>query len=154
MSIIGGVARQLKWFRRSSRGGAAVELAVITPLLVLLAIGVMDYGRVFFTSIAVANAARAGSEWGAFDNNRPLQLTDIQNFAMSDAQEFGITVNAARVCKCGDTVIGSCTSSCGAYGEARVFVVVTATKTVDMLLPYPGLPSTVLISQTATFRAQ
>ena len=153
MTIFGGVARQLKWFRRSSRGGAAVELAVITPLLVLLAIGVMDYGRVFFTSIAVANAARAGSEWGAFDNNRPLQQTAIQNFAMSDAQEFGITVNAQRVCKCGDTV-GSCTASCGAYGEARVFVVVTATKSVAMLLPYPGLPSTIAVSRTATFRAQ
>ena len=62
--------RHLLRLRSSEHGGALAELAVVLPLLILIAIGVMDYGRVYFTAIAVANAARAGAEWGSTPNCR------------------------------------------------------------------------------------
>ena len=142
---------------RHRRGGAMLELVVAMPLLVLLCIGVMDYGRVYFTSVAVSNAARAGAEWGitypayAFDPARQ------QSFAKLDGAEAGtITVTSSTVCRCAATTV-SCgsTTVCGSgYGEPRVFVTVTASKNVAMLLTYPGLPSTISIVRSATFRAQ
>jgi Flp pilus assembly protein TadG len=142
---------------RSERGGALVELAVVLPVLILIAIGVMDYGRVYYTSVTVANAARAGAEWGAY--GRTGSSTDdanIQNFAKIEGAEAGtLTVTSSHVCRCsptGSTV--SCTTSCGGYGVPQVYVTATATKSVALILRYPGLPPTVTISRSATFRAQ
>lgn len=148
------VFRRLSGLHRSERGGAMVELAVVLPVLILIAIGVMDYGRVYFTSVAVANAARAGAEWGAADIGHQTQFTNMENFARLDGAEAGtMTVTASRVCRCGATAV-ACSTSCGAYGPPRVYIQVVATKPVTMLLNYPGLPATVTVSRTATFRLQ
>lgn len=50
---------------RSRRGLSATELAVVLPVLISLVLGAVDFGRVFTTSIALANAVRIGAEQGA-----------------------------------------------------------------------------------------
>ena len=145
---------RLRNLKRSETGGAMVELAVIVPVLVLIAIGVMDYARVYFTSVAVANAARAGAEWGAYEMGRVNRSTENQNFAKQDGAEAGvITVTSGSYCECSGAKV-SCSTTCGAYGNPRVFVTDTASKTVTMLLRYPGLPATVTVRRAATFRVQ
>jgi Flp pilus assembly protein TadG len=147
--------RRLRRLHRSEHGGAMVELAVVLPVLILIAIGVMDYGRVFFTSIAVANAARAGAEYGTSITGKQNAQTEIQNFAKLDGAEAGtMLVTSNTVCKCGATVVACSGSTCAGYGVPRVYVSVTATKDVALLLKYPGLPTTVTITRTATFRLQ
>jgi Flp pilus assembly protein TadG len=136
-----------------------VELAVVLPVLVLIAIGVMDYGRVYFTSVAVANAARAGAEWGAFGKaGAHADNANIQNFAKLDGAEVGtMTVTSGFVCRCpGNSATVSCNlAECGSgYGPPGIFVTATATKTVALILKYPGLPASITVSRTATFRAQ
>ena len=42
-------------------GQALVEMAFVVPLLLLLALGVIEVGRYAYISILVGNAARAGS---------------------------------------------------------------------------------------------
>jgi Flp pilus assembly protein TadG len=147
--------RRLTRLHRSDHGGAMVELAVVLPVLILIAIGVMDYGRVFFTSIAVSNAARAGAEWGSAGIAYQTKNTEMQDFAKLDGVEAGtIVVTSSRTCRCGVTVV-ACTSVCGGgYGEPAVYIEVTASKAVTMLLKYPGQPATVNVSRTATFRLQ
>jgi Flp pilus assembly protein TadG len=131
-----------------------VELAVVLPVLVLIAIGVMDYGRVYFTSVAVSNAARAGAEYGTAIPGNQSQKTNIENFAKLDGAEAGsISVNSRTYCECGGTEVG-CTTMCGTSDPPRVFVEVTATKDVQLLLRYPGLPATVTVSRQATFPLQ
>ena len=148
------VLRRLTGLHRSESGGAMVELAVVLPVLILIAIGVMDYGRVYFTSVAVANAARAGAEWGAADIGHQTQFTNMENFAKLDGAEAApLTVTASRVCRCGATAV-ACSTSCGTYGPPRVFISVTASKVVTMLLNWPGLDPTVTVSRTATIRLQ
>jgi Flp pilus assembly protein TadG len=49
--------------RHRRRGASAVELAVILPLFVTLALGCVDFGRFAYTYIAVSNAARAAAAW-------------------------------------------------------------------------------------------
>ena len=43
------------------RGAAAVELAIIMPLLLLVIAGIVDFGRFFMTEIQLTNAAREGA---------------------------------------------------------------------------------------------
>lgn len=145
--------RRLSRFGRSEHGGAMAELAVVLPVLVLFAIGVMDYGRVFFRSIMVANAARAGAEWASYEVARSGNLTNAQDFAKLDGQEIsGLRVTSQKVCRCGDIVV-DCASVCAGYGVPRLYIQITALDSVDMLFNYPGLPAKIAISRTATFRA-
>ena len=141
-------------FRRSHSGSAALELAVITPFLVLLLIGVVDYGRVFYTSVTVSNAARSGAEYGAQSPITSGDTIGMKNFAQGDGQEAGtLGLTARRYCECGGAA-HSCDAVCTSGAAPDVFVEVKATKKVGMLFRYPGLLDTVTVSRMATFRSQ
>jgi Flp pilus assembly protein TadG len=42
-------------------GAAAVELALILPILILVIAGIVDFGRAYFTQVTLTNAAREGA---------------------------------------------------------------------------------------------
>jgi Flp pilus assembly protein TadG len=54
------------------RGVATVEMAVVLPLLLLLALACADFGRVVHGFIVVANAARCGAEYGSMHKFTPF----------------------------------------------------------------------------------
>ena len=43
------------------RGAAAVEFALVVPILLLLVFGIIDYGRFFFDSVSLRQGAREGA---------------------------------------------------------------------------------------------
>jgi Flp pilus assembly protein TadG len=150
----------LRRFIRSGKGGAAVELAVVFPIILLLIIAVVDYGRVFYTAVTVSNAARAGAEWGAqgpVTSNGPITTTDtvgMKSFAQSDGAEAGtLTVTPRVYCLCGG-VSHSCNTKCADNSAPEVYTEITARKDVSMLIPYPGLRNPLVVRRTAVFRSQ
>ncbi len=52
--------------RLREAGQSAVEFALVLPILLLLLIGVFDFGRAFYYYNAVANAAREGARAGVY----------------------------------------------------------------------------------------
>ncbi len=150
------VVRILKAFHRSDRGAALIELAVVLPVLALFAIGVAEFGRLYFAGITVANAAEAGALYGAQTTTSSTDIAGIKQAILNDAADVGVdSTKAISFCGCPDGTATDCkTGTCPSYGMPQVFVQATAWKTVTLLLRYPGLPSTVTISRTATFRAQ
>jgi Flp pilus assembly protein TadG len=46
---------------KRQRGAAAVELAILLPVVLLIIGGIVDFGRFFFTKIELTNAAREGA---------------------------------------------------------------------------------------------
>jgi Flp pilus assembly protein TadG len=50
--------------RRSERGAAAVEFAIVLPLLIAILCGTIDWGYYFFTREVVINAARHAARVG------------------------------------------------------------------------------------------
>ena len=151
-------ARQaIRNLRRSDVGTALVELAVVLPLLILLAIGAAEFGRIFFAAITVANAARAGAQFGAqkFQSGNSVGMTLA---AQNEAGDVGTIANfPSRFCRCPDGTAPPCTgvgATCGSDGAVQVFVKDSAVKTITMILKYPGLPDSVKVQRTAVFRAQ
>lgn len=55
--------RQLLRRGRSQEGSAAVEFAVVLPILMLLLAGFFDFGWLFFWQHSVSNASRAGARY-------------------------------------------------------------------------------------------
>jgi hypothetical protein len=143
--------------RRNELGSALIELAIAIPVLVLLIIGVADFGRMFFTGITVANAARAAAEYGANSiDNSNLDSSVINQAGRDEAADVGgVTVTSEKFCRCFDGTTPPCDGSCpDPYTWVEVFIKAKAQKTINLVLRYPGLPQTLTFRDSATFRAQ
>lgn len=146
---------RLLQLRRSESGGAALELAIVLPILVLLAMGAADFGRLYFNAIAVADAAKAGAQYGARDINYSGDTASMTAQAVADASPVTLdTVTSSRFCRCSNGSTPSCTGSCSGYGVPQVFVAVRVRKTFNTLFKYPGILSAVPVIRTATIRIQ
>jgi len=147
--------RAFKGFRRSEPGSALVELAIVLPLLVLFAIGAAEFGRLYFAAITVANAARAGAQFGAQNAVSSGNFAGMDLAAQNEAGDLGtISSFSSRFCRCPDGSVPLCTGTCAGFGAPQVFVKDSVAKTITLILRYPGLPNSVKVSRTAIFRVQ
>jgi Flp pilus assembly protein TadG len=141
-------------FLKARRGGAAVELAVLFPIILLILIGIVDYGRVFYTWVQVSNAARAGAEWGGQDFSKETNTDSMTAVAKADGADAGtLTPVSSYFCECVGAANPTC-AACAGGAAPEVYTRVVISKTVNMFLAYPGLPSSITISRTAIFRSQ
>jgi Flp pilus assembly protein TadG len=151
--------------KRSAETGAAfVELVVTLPVLVALLIGTADFARVFYTSIELTNAARAGAQFGAANLGNSGNFAMMASVAISSVNIPGVTVptTPTRVCQCAladgsfpDTVdcgANPPTSVCPSPKFRVMTVTVTARATYSMVGRYPGVPSTLTIYRASTMR--
>ena len=51
--------------RRSARGQALVEFALVLPIFAILLFGIIDFGRYVFTANALNNSAREGARFAS-----------------------------------------------------------------------------------------
>lgn len=167
--------RDTGYKRRFERGQSIAEFALVTPFLLILALGVIEVGRYAYIAISVGNAARAGA---AFARKTSLisatsNSADIVNAATNDYKNNGnytttknsqgktvstLTVTDTVTCGCdngGTTTLSAvCTGitpTCAA-GHWVVMVDVTATGTYKSLFNYPGIPNTITVTDSATVR--
>ena len=144
------------------RGQAVLEFALIAPLAFVLFIGCLDFGRVFYSAMAVTHAARAGAQYGAQSNITSLDNAGITQAALDAAGDVqGVSVTPVQCCQCAnqsgctkgggtvDCITGTCSE-----GAPQLFVQVTAQKTFTTLFPYPGIPRTANLNRQATIRLQ
>jgi Flp pilus assembly protein TadG len=79
------VTRKLRRWR--DRGAAAVEFALVLPLLVMILFGIMEFGYAFLIQAQVAGAARVGVRSYAINwNTTAAQDTAAQNTAIAIAK--------------------------------------------------------------------
>jgi Flp pilus assembly protein TadG len=79
------VTRKLRRWR--DRGAAAVEFALVMPLLVMILLGIMEFGYAFFIQAQVAGAARVGVRSYAINwKTTTAQDTAAQNTAIAIAK--------------------------------------------------------------------
>src|ERR1700756_3771883 len=86
-------------------GQTLLEIALLLPMLVLLALGVIEFGRYGYIGILVANAARAGTAYGTQTLPQSVDTTGITNAAKNDFKSNGqlpanLTVTSSVVCGC------------------------------------------------------
>jgi len=152
------------WLRgalHSESGQSLVELALLTPILLLLVIGTVEMGRYASLSVLVGNAARAGAAYGAQNHIKAADAAGIESAAKADASDItGLTVTSTFVCGCdnGGTIIpspetfGACGTACNVGSHLVVSSQVTVSGTFTSLFNYPGIPSPLTLTSTATER--
>lgn len=145
--------------RDSERGSSLVEFAVIIPVLSLLVLGVIDFGRAYYLGIEVANAAKAGAQYGATNQS---DTAGIQNAARLEAQDVVSASDAswntpavASGCECSDGTgqqIPCSTLGPTCAVSSVSFVQVTTSATYNTLIPWPGIPTSFPLRGQSTMR--
>ncbi len=141
---------------RDDAGNPAIELALLAPPLILLMIGIADYGAAVYRKMQVQHAAQAGAEY-AIKNG--FSATPISN-AVTGATTYAsisATPAPAQSCGCaaGTTITAAtCGSTCAGGVTAGTYVTVSAQATYSTLIPYPGIANSFTLSAAATVRTQ
>lgn len=141
--------------RLNEKGSALLELAVSFPFVLLLLLGVIDFGRVFQSAVTLQGAAQAGAQRGVFDIAYATDLSAQRSAALQDATDLrDISVSARQFCQCGYTGEQACNTACASGGTQKVFVSVTAQQRFRPLVAWPGIPNPAKLSTNVTMRAK
>jgi Flp pilus assembly protein TadG len=147
--------RLLRAFHRCERGASMVEFAILAPVMIFLAIGMIDTGRYAYYSILAANAARAGAQYGSLDLEHVSQNTAIAAAATADAQSLAqfATTPTCLVAVNNGTMTSCPTNNSGSLTTGSVYYVqVVTTGSFHPLFPYPGIPNPVTVTGSSTMR--
>lgn len=85
--------------RASERGAVAVEFALLAPVLIMILLGIMEFGRAYNVQVSLTNAAREGVRSMAINNSQATARAAAKNAAtrLSPALTDGnITFSAAN----------------------------------------------------------
>jgi Flp pilus assembly protein TadG len=74
---------------REEAGAALVEFALFAGLLLILAFGIIDFGRALFTANNITAAAREGARYAAVLQNPTASTPQIQQRVASHMSPFG-----------------------------------------------------------------
>jgi Flp pilus assembly protein TadG len=150
---------------KSQAGAALVEFAITIPLLLLLLVGLIEIGRLTYFAIEVANAARAGAQYGALaypNTNRSKMEVAAQNDGRNSIANLETT--AQYVCACWNPALGSmtpaaptvaaCSVACSTGGHIVSYAQVRVSGTMYSLFNYRalGLPDRWTVTRVATMR--
>jgi Flp pilus assembly protein TadG len=120
------------------QGAAAVELALLLPLLAFLLVLAVDFARLFYFSVTVMNCARNGAVYGC-DPTSAMQspYKSVTEAALADASNLSPapTVTSQTVA-----------DSTGNHIE------VTVTYQFNTITSYPGVPSSMNLTRTCKMR--
>ena len=136
--------KQLRQFADKS-GNAMVEFAIAGMTFMVLGMGGVDFGRLYYDSIAVAGAAFASSQYGSFSAVTAGDFSGMTAAGLVEAQDVeGTTVTSSHFCDCPDNpgVSVNCNlTACPNYGLPRLYIRSRAESEFDTLARYPGIPS-------------
>ncbi len=96
-------------YARASSGQSIVEFAVAVGVLTLLLVVVADFARVFYESVGLYNAARAGAQYGSQSVITAADLNGMKAAATLDGANVASLTPTASQCTCES---GSSVASC------------------------------------------
>ncbi len=139
----------------SNSGQSTVEMAAVAPILALLVLVGTDFGRLFYTSIAVSNAARAGAQYGSQSLIAAADSAGMATAAKTDGSNVTGLSAVGSQCTCySPSTVTACASSYCTSNPQATFVEVDTSTTFRTLMSYPGIPSSIPLSGKAVMRVQ
>jgi Flp pilus assembly protein TadG len=148
-------AKLLSWADRS--GVAAIELALLSPLMLSLLTGIVEIGIAAFQAMEVQAAVQAGALYAV--QNGTSSLSAIGTAVVNATGTSGITATPAPFTFCGcPTSTGvvsqttNCTTVCANNNAPGHYVTISAAIPHTTLLPYLNLPLPASLTASTTVR--
>lgn len=124
-----------------------VEFAILAPLLILLVMGIIEFGWLFAQMNEIRHVAQEGARWGAVSH------PDIDGVGTEDWGDLAARACGAANLPSGTTLVVTGTEGGGAKGDtASVTVTATMQSLTNLPLITTFLPTT--LTNTATFRLE
>ena len=118
------------------RASAAVELALMLPVLSYITVVTVDYSRLFFMWSTITASAFDGAMYLSSASVKAASpYSTVSQAALADATN--LTASATNV-----------TSTTGTNGNGYAYVQVTVTYNFTTLFNYPGIPNAVTLTRT------
>jgi Flp pilus assembly protein TadG len=103
-----GIAQALRRLTPERGGAAAVEFAIVAPVLLVLVLGIMEGGRALWTQNALNFAVDQAARCASIDTNNCGTSTQIQNYAAAVSGEgFTAATFTVSTAACGNVVSAS-----------------------------------------------
>jgi Flp pilus assembly protein TadG len=136
------------------RGVAAIELAIIAPILAVMIVGTVDLGLGIYCKMRVQNAAQAGAEYAALNG---FNSNGISDAVLSATTSPGLVASPApsQFCGCATNAgitTAACGSTCPGGSAPGSYAKVSAQNSYTTLLPYPLLPRSFTFTAQATVK--
>ena len=80
-------------FRKKRCGAAAVEFAIVAPVLLLLVFGMIEYGRMVMVQQVITNASREGARRAVLDGATTQDVTSVVENYLTSGSISGATVS-------------------------------------------------------------
>jgi Flp pilus assembly protein TadG len=96
---------------RNEEGIAALEFAIIFPILFVIMAGIIEFGMVLFMKEVVTNASREGARAGIIQSTPKPTAGDIQNVVQIYLTGAGLSTSNCVSSNCA-AVTGACTANC------------------------------------------
>ena len=116
---------------RDERGASAVEFAFIVPLLIVLVLGIAEFGHAFQVQGTISAAAREGVRAMALRNNAVDAKAVVRNAASS--LDPAITDGQIKI-----QIVGSTATTCPTTGAGNTAVRLTITYPMPFLTGFFG----------------
>ena len=127
--------KMVKKLSRKTRGTAMLELALLSPWIIFLFIGVFDYGFYAYSLITLQSAARSAAVW----NSGHATPTDTAAACTVATSEMQTLVNMVGVTACGGSSPVSVSATQVTGPDNSNAAQVSVTYTTPSLIPIPGL---------------
>ncbi len=148
---------------RNEKGTFAVELALLTPVLLILLLGALDMTAALHRQIDLQNAARTGAHYASIhkplDGDMTKVISNTEN-AISATKWYNAispstaTVTASLVCGCVTVPQQACDLACPAGERRSVTLQLQAAQDHQTLFTYPVLDDSFPLSATVSVRLQ
>ncbi len=120
-------------FVRDEHGAAAVEMALISPFLILGLLLMLDVGVAVKERLDLDHSTRTGAQAVMANVNETQQISDLVLASSEGAS--GVTVSVEKTCSCGSTTV-DCTNWCSGNTPPSVFMNISAARQhLGFLLP-------------------
>jgi Flp pilus assembly protein TadG len=132
--------------RRARSGTAAVEMALVCPLVLLFAIATTDFGRVMAAYLVVCNAARVGADYGSTNGYTSYTQASWQaaiRQAVNQEMQGLLGYQSSQLQLTITTTLDP---------DALYHVTVEVSYPFTTVVNWPGVPASVLLDHSVTAR--
>ena len=128
---------------RDERGTALVEFALVLPILMLLLLGLLDFGKAFNYWNDETHLAAEGARWAAVNSNPGGSGQSLQQYIQQQADSTELRNNAVV-----------CIQTSGQVGDPVTVTVKSAYTWLPFISGRLGINPTTSIKGTATMRVE